>query len=194
MFGTLRIADQLDCIRLADFFEGPARAHIANKTAGEFRHPAEGGDRRKHITLQIAVSKPRAARLFRPGKCPAILQGRPLARCRSSLSSAPLQPFLWLSRAVSVCRRECVKVSSVPVPIGRRSISTRDSPPDSAGSPPWVQRQVIARRVGLRTSVYSPLLSCSLPSSIRNRTRKLPPTRTSVSARSTGPSSGPHQL
>ena len=39
-----------------------------------------------------------------------------------------------------------------------------------------------------------PLLSCSLPSSMRKRTRKRPPTCGSVSATSTGPPSGPHQL
>src|SRR2546425_3324174 len=39
----------------------------------------------------------------------------------------------------------------------------------------------------------SPLLSCSLPSSMRKRTRKRPPTWGSVSATSTGPPSGPHQ-
>src|SRR3984957_6289779 len=191
MFGGLRIGDQVDRVGLADFLEGPARAHIADKAAREFRHPAEGGDGWKHVTFPVAVSGKRINAwlfLYR-SKLPA--RSRP--KCRSSLSSAPAQPSLWLSRDTSVCRRECVKVSSVPVSIGRRSISTRDSSPASTGSPPWVQRQLMARRVGLVTSVYSPLLSCSLPSCIRNCTRKRPPTRTSVSASSTGPSSGPHQ-
>ena len=45
---------------------------------------------------------------------------------------------------------------------------------------PPSQRQVIASRSGGLTSRYSPLLSCSVPSSMRKRTLKRPPTRTSV--------------
>ena len=43
--------------------------------------------------------------------------GRSAVKCRTSLSSAPFQPCSWLARDASVCRRECVKVSSVPVSI-----------------------------------------------------------------------------
>ena len=50
MFGGLRIGDQVRPRRLADFLEGPARAHVADKAAGELRNPAEGGDGWKHVT------------------------------------------------------------------------------------------------------------------------------------------------
>ena len=52
---------------------------------------------------------------------------------------------------------------------------------DAAGPAP-----THAQPLGLTTSRYSPLLSCSLPSSMRKRTRKRPPTCGSVSATSTG--------
>ena len=110
---------------------------------------------------------------------------------RSSLSSAPFQPCSWLRRLSSSCRRECVNVSSVPSATARSLISTSDSP---GSSTPPVQRQLMLSRSGFTTSRYSPLLSCSLPSSMRKRTRKRPPTCGSVSATSTGPPSGPHQL
>jgi hypothetical protein len=51
---------------------------------------------------------------------------------RSSLSSAPVQPSLWLRRLSSSCRRECVNVSSVPSATARSLISTSDSPGSSA--------------------------------------------------------------
>ena len=110
---------------------------------------------------------------------------------RSSLSIAPVQPSSWLRRLSSSCRRECVNVSSVPSATARSVISTSDSP---GSSTPPVQRQLMLSRSGFTTSIYSPLLSCSLPSSMRKRTRKRPPTCGSVSATSTGPLSGPHQL
>ena len=84
-----------------------------------------------------------------------------------------------------------MNVSSVPSATARSLISTSDSP---GSSTPPVQRQLMLSRSGFTTSRYSPLLSCSLPSSMRKRTRKRPPTRGSVSATSTGPPSGPHQL
>lgn len=54
-------------------------------------------------------------------------------------------------------------------------------------------RQLIDNRLGFTTSRYSPLLSCSVPSSMRKRTRKRPSARRSISANGTGPASGPHQ-
>ena len=59
MFGGLRIGDQVDLVGLADFLEGPAWAHVADKAAGELRNPAEGGDGWNHFTLPVAVSKER---------------------------------------------------------------------------------------------------------------------------------------
>jgi DNA invertase Pin-like site-specific DNA recombinase len=78
-----------------------------------------------------------------------------------------------------------------PSATARSLISTSDSPGSSL---PPVQRQLMLGRSGFTISRYSPLLSCSLPSSMRKRTRKRPPTCGSVSATSTGPASGPHQL
>src|SRR5580658_1464508 len=110
-------------------------------------------------------------------------------KCFCNLSSAPLQPCSWPRLDSSSCSREWVKVKRVPSAIARSSISTSDSP----GSSPSLHRQLIASRSGFSIVRYSPLLSCSLPSSKRKRTRKRPPTRGSASATSTGPASGPHQ-
>src|SRR5262249_33447770 len=85
---------------------------------------------------------------------------------RTSLSSAPLQPCSWERRVSSLASAEWVRVSSVPSGTARSSNSNRDSFGSSSPS----QRQLIASRSGRRTSRYSPLLSCSLPSRMRKRT------------------------
>ena len=89
MFGTLRIGDQVYLVRLADFLEGPARAQIADKAAGELRDPAEGGDGWNHITVSVAVSKERMQRRVIHV---TVFHVRSLVKCRASLSSAPFQP------------------------------------------------------------------------------------------------------
>src|ERR1700729_1455351 len=115
MFGTLRIADQINGVRLADFLERPARAHVADKATGELRDPAEGGDGWQHITVSVAISKQRTGAVSSTRRHEPEFQLRSLLKCRTSLSSAPFQPRSWLARDASVRRRECVKVSSVPV-------------------------------------------------------------------------------
>src|SRR5262245_55248339 len=140
------------------------------------------GQRAALFRQAVALARPglllgekRAARLepllLRDNVMLAALSGHgdllSMRKWRSSLSSAPFQPSSWLRRVSSSCRREWMKMSSVPSTMGRSSISTSDSP----GSSPPTHRQVIASRCGRATSRYSPLLSCSLPSSMRKRTR-----------------------
>jgi hypothetical protein len=52
-------------------------------------------------------------------------------KCRTSFVSEPVHPSSWLRRVSSVARPEWVNVSSVPSGIGRRTISTLDSPGSS---------------------------------------------------------------